>query len=208
MQTAPPPPRRIPAVPSRSESISWTRASIATSSAQRSTTSPALNRSRLYISSARPPRSRSRSSRTSSRAFRSRLSSRAGGTTYPPDEVEVVRCSVTSATLELEDDETLFGHLANRVRRSFPRIPGILDASIRHLIRPERRRLVDRDPAELELPRGVQRGLDVPGEHPGLQPVARSVRECDRLVERVVRTHRAEWTEDLFTRDLGVRRSV
>jgi len=80
MQTAPPPPRRMRAVPSSRESISCMRASIATSSAQRSTTRPALNRSRLYISSARPPRSRSRSSRTSRSAFRSRLSSRGAGT--------------------------------------------------------------------------------------------------------------------------------
>src|SRR5262245_30914756 len=206
MQIAPPPPRRIPAVPSRSESISWTRASIATSSAQRSTTSPALKRSRLYISSASPPRSRSRSSRTSSSALRSRLSSRAGGTTYTLDELDVARCSVTSATLELKDDETLFGHLADRVRRSFPGVPGILHPSVGHLVRPEGRRLVDGDAAEVELSRRVQSGLDVPDEHARLQPVAGAVGECDRLVERVVRTHRAERTEDLFACELGVRR--
>jgi hypothetical protein len=81
MQTVPPPPRTSEE-PFNSESISCTRASMATSSAQRSTTSPALNRSRLYISSASPPRSRRRSSRIRSSAFRSRLSSRAGGAAY------------------------------------------------------------------------------------------------------------------------------
>ena len=75
--------RRSRALPSRNASISCMRASIATSSAQRSTTRPALNRSRLYISSVSPPRSRSRSSRTSSSNFRSRLSSRGDGATYP-----------------------------------------------------------------------------------------------------------------------------
>ena len=53
--------------------------------------------------------------------------------------------------LELEDDETLLGHLADRVRRPFACVPGVLDPSVRHLVGAERRRLVDRDPAELEL---------------------------------------------------------
>ena len=52
---------------------------------------------------------------------------------------------------ELEDDEPLFRHLADRVRRALARVAGVLDAAVRHLVGAERRRLVDRDAAELEL---------------------------------------------------------
>ncbi len=56
-----------------------------------------------------------------------------------------------TASLELEDDETLFGHLAHRVRRPLARVPRVLDSAVRHLIGAEGRRLVDGDAAELEL---------------------------------------------------------
>src|SRR6187401_590083 len=92
-------------------------------------------------------------------------------------------CSAMAATLELQDDETLFGHLANGVRRSLARVAGVLDASVRHLVGTERRCLVDRDSAELERGRSAQRRLQVAREDPGLEAVARPVRERDRVVE-------------------------
>ena len=59
--------------------------------------------------------------------------------------------SAIASRLELQDDETLFGHLAHGVRRTLARVARVLDASVRHLVGAERRRLVDRHAAELEL---------------------------------------------------------
>ena len=73
------PRRRRPRAPWSSASISLARASIATSSAQRSTTSVSLKWSRRYISRVSPPSSRRRSSRSRSSARRSRRRSLAAG---------------------------------------------------------------------------------------------------------------------------------
>jgi hypothetical protein len=60
-----------------------------------------------------------------------------------------------ASTLELKDDESLFGHLPNRIRWALARVARVLDSAVGHLVGTECRCLVDRDPAELELARGT-----------------------------------------------------
>src|ERR1044072_812699 len=70
-----------------------------------------------------------------------------------------------------DDDQVLFGQLANGVCRPFAGVPGILDAPVGHLVGAERRRLVDRDASELELLRGSERRFEARREAPGLEAV-------------------------------------
>ena len=60
-----------------------------------------------------------------------------------------------ASTLELKDDESLFGHLPNRIRGTLARVARVLDSAVGHLVGAECRCLIDRDPAELELARGT-----------------------------------------------------
>ena len=53
-------------------------------------------------------------------------------------------------TSGLENDESLLGHLADRVGGAFLRVARSLDPAVRQLVGAERRRLVDGDAAELE----------------------------------------------------------
>src|SRR4051812_42063510 len=59
--------------------------------------------------------------------------------------------------LELKHDHALVGELAHGVRRAFARVARVLDAAVRHLVGPERGRLVDDDAAELQLARSAHR---------------------------------------------------
>ena len=106
--------------------------------------------------------------------------------------------------LQLQDDEPLLRHLAHGPRRAFARVAGVLDAAVGHLVGAERRRLVHGDAAELE--RAARRGARFTDERedPGLEPVARPIRELDRLVERVVRLQRADGAEGLVAGELCV----
>src|ERR671922_104067 len=104
--------------------------------------------------------------------------------------------------LQIDDDEALFGELANRVRGALLRVPRLLDAAVRHLVGPERRRLVDRHPSEIELLGGAQCGLEAARVDPGLEPVLGPVRELDRFVEGSIPVHGDDRAEDLLARDL------
>ncbi len=42
----------------------------------------------------------------------------------PEQRDQTARCFIVSGGLELNDDEALFGHLANRPRRAFARVAG------------------------------------------------------------------------------------
>src|SRR5436190_1288001 len=103
--------------------------------------------------------------------------------------------------LQGDDDQVLFGQLANGVCRPFAGVPGILDAPVGHLIGAERRRLVDRDASELELLRGAERRLEAPREDAGLEAVAGPVGELERLVDRADGGDGADRAEDLFAVD-------
>ena len=63
--------------------------------------------------------------------------------------------------LELQDDETLFGHLAHGPGGAFAGVAGGLDAAVGHLVGAERRRLVDDHAAELEPAGRVEGGPEV-----------------------------------------------
>jgi hypothetical protein len=84
---------------------------------------------------------------------------------------------------EVEDDEPLLGHLPDRPGGAFLRVPGVLDAAVRHLVGAERRRLVDRDGAELQSCRGLDGVVERGREDAGLQPVAGRVRALKTVRE-------------------------
>src|SRR4029077_14515695 len=111
-------------------------------------------------------------------------------------------------TLEIDHYQPFLGQRPDRVRGALAGVPRILDPAVRHLAGTERRRLVDRDPTELELLGGAQRGLDVSGEDPGLEAVTRPVRELNRLVDGADRIDRADGPEDLLAADLQLRGGV
>src|SRR5438045_198021 len=58
---------------------------------------------------------------------------------------------VAKPGLEVDHDEPLIGQLAHDVGRPLTRVARVLDPAVGHLVRAERRRLVDDHAAELEL---------------------------------------------------------
>ena len=61
----------------------------------------------------------------------------------------------------LQNNESLFGHLADRPGGAFARVAGRLDAPVGHLVGAEGRRLVDDHAAELEPARRVEASAEV-----------------------------------------------
>src|SRR5439155_26274146 len=206
-------------------SISANRTSIPTTAAARSASRSSRKPPRRYISTSRPPRSRSSASRAWTSARRSRLSRPAcgrRGTT--PSEFAIRRksgidleCSARGSRtltldsvlsvrepLSLDDHETFLGHLADCPGRAFLRVAGRLHAAVGHLVGAERRRLVDRDAAELEALRGLERGMDVAGEDRRLEAIAGRVRLLDRIIEVCSARERDDGAEDLLALHLVV----
>src|SRR5581483_12210734 len=104
----------------------------------------------------------------------------------------------------LNDDETLFGHLAHGPGRALLRVAGGLDPAVGHLVAAEGRRLVHDDAAELEPLGRRERAVERAREDARLEAEARAVRTLDRLVERVDRVHDDDGPEDLLAAHLLV----
>src|SRR5256714_5049561 len=104
----------------------------------------------------------------------------------------------------LDDDETLFGHLAHGPGRPLLCVARSLDSAVGHLVAAEGRRLVDENAAELEPAGGAQRRVERGREHARLETEARPVRAFDRLVHRLRLIDDHDWAEDLLAAHLLV----
>src|SRR5437667_42264 len=107
-----------------------------------------------------------------------------------------------------EDHDARFGHLLHRESQTLTAEARVLRTPVRHLVRTERRHVVDDDAADLDRAVRLERAIDVVREHPGLQPEPRVVHELERVLEGLVRAYRHDRAEDLLTADLHLRRHV
>src|SRR5438270_9690644 len=104
----------------------------------------------------------------------------------------------------LDDDETLFRHLAHRPGRTLLRVARSLDSAVRHLVAAEGRRLVDEHSAELEPVGRAEGCVDGCREDARLKSEARTVRALDRLVHRSGFVDDHDRAEDLLAAHLLV----